>query len=155
LFLALFFFYPLASIFRLAIETAVREGLSPTIWARVWRPLGFTFYQAGLSTLLTLMVGLPAAYVFARFNFPGKEALRVFTTIPFILPTVVVAAGFNALIGPRGVLNALLMGWFSLTVPPIQLLNTLAAILLAHVFYNTTIILRVVGGAWSQLGHSP
>jgi thiamine transport system permease protein len=150
-FLALFFFYPLASIFRMALETAVREGLSPTIWARVWRPLGFTFYQAGLSTLLTLLVGLPAAYVFGRFNFPGKEALRIFTTIPFILPTVVVAAGFNALIGPRGVLNALLMGWFDLSVPPIQLLNTLAAILLAHVFYNTTIILRVVGGAWSQL----
>jgi thiamine transport system permease protein len=64
---------------------------------------------------------------------------------------VVVAAGFNALIGPRGVLNELLMSWFSLTVPPIQLLNTLAAILLAHVFYNTTVILRVVGGAWSQL----
>jgi thiamine transport system permease protein len=151
LFLALFFFYPLGAIFRLAIETAVREGLSPTVWARIWRPLGFTFYQAGLSTLLTLIVGLPAAYVFARFNFPGKEALRVFTTIPFILPTVVVAAGFNALIGPRGVLNELLMTWFSLTVPPIQLLNTLAAILLAHVFYNTTVILRVVGGAWSQL----
>jgi ABC-type Fe3+ transport system permease subunit len=85
LFLALFFFYPLGAIFRLAIETAVREGLSPTVWARIWRPLGFTFYQAGLSTLLTLIVGLPAAYVFARFNFPGKEALRVFTTIPFIL----------------------------------------------------------------------
>jgi thiamine transport system permease protein len=150
-FLALFFFYPLASIFRLAVDTAVMEGLSPTVWARVWRPLGFTFYQAGLSTLLTLLVGLPAAYVFGRFNFPGKEALRIFTTIPFILPTVVVAAGFNALIGPRGVLNALLMGWLDLSVPPIQLLNTLAAILLAHVFYNTTIILRVVGGAWSQL----
>jgi thiamine transport system permease protein len=151
LFLAIFFFYPLGSIFRLAIETALREGLSPSIWTRVWRPLGFTFYQAGLSTLLTLLVGLPAAYVFARFNFPGKEAMRVLTTIPFILPTVVVAAGFNALIGPRGVLNALLMSWLDLAVPPINLLNTLAAILLAHVFYNTTIILRVVGGAWSQL----
>jgi thiamine transport system permease protein len=113
--------------------------------------LGFTFYQAGLSTLLTLLVGLPASYVLGRFKFPGKEALRVLTTIPFILPTVVVAAGFNALIGPRGVLNALLMSWFDLAVPPIQLLNTLAAILLAHVFYNTTVILRVVGGAWSQL----
>jgi thiamine transport system permease protein len=151
LFLAIFFFYPLAAIFRLAIETAVQDGLSTAIWSRVWRPLGFTFYQAGLSTLLTLLVGLPASYVLGRFKFPGKEALRVLTTIPFILPTVVVAAGFNALIGPRGVINALLMSWFDLAVPPIQLLNTLAAILLAHVFYNTTVILRVVGGAWSQL----
>jgi thiamine transport system permease protein len=84
-------------------------------------------------------------------NSRAKKRCEYFTTIPFILPTVVVAAGFNALIGPRGVLNALLMSWFDLAVPPIQLLNTLAAILLAHVFYNTTVILRVVGGAWSQL----
>jgi thiamine transport system permease protein len=151
IFLAVFFFYPLAAIFRMALETALQDGISPAVWARIWRPLGFTFYQAGLSTLLTLLVGLPAAYVFGRFNFWGKETLRVLTTIPFILPTVVVAAGFNALIGPRGVLNAFLMNWFDLAVPPIQLLNTLAAILLAHVFYNTTVILRVVGGAWSQL----
>ena len=43
------------------------------------------------------------------------------------------------------------MGLFDLTSPPIQMLNILAAILLAHVFYNTTIVIRVVGSAWAQL----
>ena len=61
--------------------------------------LGFTFYQAALSTLLTFLIGLPAAFLFARFEFPGKSFLRVLTAIPFMLPTVVVAAGFNALLG--------------------------------------------------------
>ena len=148
-FLAVFFFLPLGAVFRLAVESWA--GGTLINWGRVLRPLGFTFWQAGLSTLLTLVVGLPAAYVFARFEFPGKRLLRVLTTLPFILPTVVVAASFNALLGPRGGLNLLLMNAFGLDTPPIQVLNTLGAILLAHVFYNTTVVIRVVGSALAQL----
>lgn len=150
-FLAVFFFLPLGQIFRLAGGSALRDGLSADIFGRVWRPLGSTVYQAALSTLLTLLVGLPAAYVFGRFHFPGKGLLRVVTTLPFILPTVVVAASFNALLGPRGWINLLLMNLLGLESPPIQVLNSLGAILLAHVFYNTTIMIRVVGTAWEQL----
>jgi thiamine transport system permease protein len=150
-FLALFFFTPLASILRLAAKAAVETGLGADVWAKIARPLGFTFYQAVLSTLLTLLVGLPSAYIFGRYDFPGKSLLRVLTTLPFILPTVVVAASFNALIGPRGWINLLLMRAFELNAPPLQMLASLPAILLAHVFYNTTIVIRVVGSAWSQL----
>jgi thiamine transport system permease protein len=64
---------------------------------------------------------------------------------------VVVAAGFNALLGPRGWLNLALMSIFDLKTPPIDLLYSLAAILLAHVFYNTSVIIRMVGSAWSRL----
>jgi thiamine transport system permease protein len=150
-FLLVFFFYPLGAIFRLVITAAGGAGLDWQDAARVLRPLGFTLYQAGLSTLLTLLVGLPAAYVFARYRFPGRETLRILTTLPFILPTVVVAASFNALLGPRGWLNLLLMDWLDLSRPPVQLLNSLGAILLAHVFYNTTVVIRTVGSAWEQL----
>lgn len=151
LFLAIFFFNPLLSVFKLAGQAALESGPQADLWGRISRPLGFTFYQAGLSTLATLIVGLPAAYVFGRYNFPGKSLMRVLTTLPFILPTVVVAAAFNALIGPRGWINLLLMNLFDLSAPPVQMLNSLPAIILAHVFYNTTIIIRVVGSAWSQL----
>ncbi len=150
-FLSVFFFLPLGVIFRLAGEAALRQGGAPGLLQQVWRPLGFTIFQALLSTLLTLLVGLPAAYVFARFTFPGKGLLRVLTTLPFILPTVVVAASYNALLGPRGWLNIILMQALGLDHPPVQVLNSLAAILLAHVFYNTTVIIRVVGTAWEQL----
>jgi len=151
LFLLIFYFTPLFSILRLAGEALLREGPSPRLWGHLERPLVFTLWQAGLSTLLTLLVGLPGAYLFGRFTFPGKGLLRVLTTLPFILPTVVVAAGFNALIGPRGWLNILLMQGLGLSEPPIRLMHSLGAILLAHVFYNTTIVLRVVGSAWAQL----
>lgn len=150
-FLAVFFFLPLGGILRVAAAGLLEQGLSAAALTRLSRALGFTFYQAGLSTLLTVLVGLPAAYVFARLTFPGKGALRLLSSLPFILPTVVVAAAFNALIGPRGWLNLLAMSLFNLTVPPVNLLNSLPAILLAHVFYNTTIVLRVVGSAWEQL----
>ena len=100
---------------------------------------------------IDLILGLPAAYLFARFTFPGKRLLRVLISLPFIMPTVVVAAGFNALLGPRGWVNLALMNLLGLNAPPINLLNTLAVILLAHVFYNTSIVIRMVGTAWAQL----
>lgn len=150
-FLAVFLFWPMGAVFQLAARAAAEQGLGVEVLGRVWRPFWFTIYQALLSTLLTLVVGLPAAYVFGRFLFPGRRFLRILTTLPFILPTVVAAAGFNALLGPRGLLNLVLMRLFALDSPPIALLNTLGAILLAHVFYNLTIIIRVVGGAWEGL----
>ncbi|MCJ7701945.1 MAG: iron ABC transporter permease, partial [Anaerolineales bacterium] len=62
-----------------------------------------------------------------------------------------VAAGFNALLGPKGWVNVILMSALNLSEPPIEFINTLTAILVAHVFYNTTIVLRLVGDFWSRL----
>jgi len=151
IFLALFFVNPLIAVFKLAGQAAASAAPQANLAGRVLRPLSFTLYQAGLSTLITLAFGLPAAYIFGRFTFPGKSLLRVLTTLPFILPTVVVAAAFNTLIGPRGWINLGLMSLFNLSAPPLHMLNSLPAIILAHVFYNTTIVIRVVGSAWSQL----
>ncbi len=151
LFLGFFFFYPLVSIFRLFFSAEYAVPGSPIGWLDIWQPFSFTLGQALASTGLTLLVGLPAAYLFARIRFPGKGFLRMATMLPFILPTVVVAAAFNALLGPHGWVNLGLMGLFHLDNPPVQFLDTLWAILLAHVFYNTTIITRMVGDAWGRL----
>ncbi|MFN2274959.1 MAG: ABC transporter permease [Anaerolineales bacterium] len=154
-FLGLFFFYPLVQIFSLSFARSPGSPLLPiaaTLRSQeTLHVLGFTFGQAAASTLLTLMVGLPGAYLFGRYAFRGKSALRALSGIPFVLPTVVVAAAFTALLGPRGWINQGLMQFLHLTTPPINFVNTLAAILLAHVFYNTTIVLRMVGDFWSHL----
>ena len=147
-FIGFFFFYPLARILFYSVDTS---ALTPENLRLTTDVLLFTFYQAFLSTLLTMFLGLPAAYLFARFLFPGKALLRALTAVPFMLPTVVVAAGFNALLGPRGWINLGLMDAMGLEIPPVQFVGTLGAILLAHVFYNTTIIIRLVGSALSQL----
>ena len=150
-FLAFFFYQPLVAIFRVVFSERFSQGWELFEWSQVGRPLGFTFYQAFLSTILTLLVGLPAAWLFAKFDFPGRKALRAISLLPFILPTVVVAAAFNTLIDPQGWINQALMALFNLSVPPLKLLNSLPAILLAHVFYNTSIIIRIVSSSWSRL----
>jgi thiamine transport system permease protein len=113
--------------------------------------LWFTTWQAALSTLLTVVLALPGAYVFARYDFPGKLLVQALTTVPFVLPTIVVALAFTALLGPRGLLNLALMGLLRLERPPLDLQYTLGIILLAHVFYNYALVLRIVGTYWSNL----
>ena len=113
--------------------------------------LFFTIWQAFLSTILTLLLGLPGAYLLARFDFPGKSFLRAITGIPFVLPTLVVAASFSSILGEKGWINVLLMSLFKLTNPPIVFIHTFSAIIVAHIFYNTTIILRMVGDFWSNI----
>lgn len=153
LFLILFFFYPLSSIFSVAWEAIQLHGLEGGREI-ILRSLLFTTGQAALSTLLTVIIGLPAAHLFARFNFRGKRIIQVLITLPFIVPTIVAAAGYNALLGPRGWLNELLMILLNLSQPPVHVLNTLGIILIAHIFYNTAIIIRVVGSAWEKLNPS-
>ena len=154
-FLAIFYFYPLLAITRLGLvphETLDLRALAALVSSSYYlQTLWFTTWQALASMGLTLAVGLPAAYVFAHYEFPGKTLLRSLMTIPFILPTVVVAAAFTSLIGPSGLVNLGLMWLLRLDHPPIQLLGTIWMILLAHVFYNTTVVLRIVGSFWANL----
>src|SRR4051794_35030421 len=157
LFLAVFFLYPLAAILRLGFAGdpglgSGRAGLWVLIADSYYLELlWFSTWQALLSTALTLAIGLPAAYVFARYDFFGKPLLRAIATVPFVMPTVVVAAAFKALLGPRDLLNSALQALLGLAEPPIRLDQTLALILLAHIFYNYSVVLRIVGGFWSTL----
>ena len=151
LYLLAFYVLPLGVVFQRAAQALEGSLLQDGLLRKIAEPLGFTIFQATLSTLCTILVGFPIAYVFSHFEFKGKTFFRTVVTLPFILPTVVVAAAFNSLIGNKGWFNLLFMQIFKLSEPPIQLMNTLAVILLAHVFYNTSVFVRVVGAAWSQL----
>ena len=155
LFLAVFLCYPLATIGALsAAPSAVSGGelvatlLRPGIYAET---VVLSAVQAGASTLLTLALGLPAAYAFARYRFRGDRLLRALAGVPFVMPAVVVAAAFAALLGPRGLANTALQGLLGLDQPPIQLLGTLPMILIAHAFYNVSVVIRIVGGFWSAI----
>ena len=149
LFLASFFFYPLLNIFRITLTSdAVSELFSNLFY---WKTIWFTFWQATLSTILTILVGMPAAYLFARFDFRGKGLFKALATVPFVLPTVVVAAAFRSLLGPSGPINTSLVGLFDLSRAPIRLEQTITIILIAHMYYNIAVIIRLVGGYWAKL----
>lgn len=142
-FLAVFFVYPVTSI--------IGRGIAPD-GALDLRPIGdvltdgglrgvlwFTTWQALVSTLLTIVIGLPLAAVLARFEFRGRETVRSLVAVPFVLPTVVVATAFTALLGRDGPLGFL--GWE----------RGIAPVLLAHVFFNVAVVVRAVGGFWANL----
>jgi thiamine transport system permease protein len=141
-FLAVFFVYPVGSILSLGVRSEgvwrwreVMEVVTdPATRSVVW----FTLWQASVSTLLTVVVAVPGAYTFARLNFPGRSLLRSALTVPFVLPTTVVGAAFLAVLGPGGVL-------------PWEWDQSVTAILLAHVFFNYSVIVRMLGGVWSQV----
>ncbi|MEV4861535.1 ABC transporter permease [Streptomyces ossamyceticus] len=148
-FFGVFFAYPVAAIVVRGLKTEGRgrgwqfgriaealgdSGIRHVLW--------FTTWQALVSTVLTLLIALPGAYVFARFDFRGKDVLRAVVTVPFVLPTVVVGTAFLALVGRGGLLDEL---------GGVRLDTTVWAILLAHVFFNYAVVVRTVGGLWAQL----
>jgi thiamine transport system permease protein len=155
LFFALFYFYPLGEILRLGLfaEGQVNlEALTELFTSRyLLRVLWFTIWQATVSTLLTLLLALPGAYVLARFRFRGKTLVRALATLPFVLPTVVVATAFLALIGPAGILNNALRALLGLDAAPIRLEQTVGIILIAHVFFNYSVALRLLSAYWQNL----
>ncbi len=113
--------------------------------------VGFTAYQAFLSTLASLALGLPLAYLLARYEFPGRKTLRSLTILPFVLPSMMVAIGFVATFGSNGTVNALL-GWLNLG--SIDLTGTLGIIIVAHAFYNAPLVARIVTASWESVDAS-
>lgn len=154
IFLALFFFFPLLNILLVSLFPDGQPDLSGfvrLVTSDYYRDtLFFSLGQAIISTLLTLALALPSAYVFTRYQFRGKSLFLSLATLPFVLPTVVVAAAFTALIGPRGLLNTFFVSTFQLSEPPIQLDRTLTIILIVHVFYNYAVALRIISSYWAN-----
>ncbi|MFS4096624.1 ABC transporter permease [Streptomyces sp. AF1A] len=145
-FFAVFFAWPVAAIVARGLKTdgAWHPGRIADVLTQpdIRHVLWFTTWQALASTALTLLLALPAAHVFARLDFPGKQVLRAVVTVPFVLPTVVAGSAFLALVGHGGLLDRL---W------GVRLDTTVWAILLAHVFFNYAVVVRTVGGLWAQL----
>lgn len=156
LFLLLFYIYPLSAILRVSLTPNSGQELDilgqlirrPYLRGVVW----FTIWQALLSTGVTLALAIPGAYIFTAYTFRGRRTVLALSALPFVLPTVVVATAFMALLGPDGPVNGVLMRLFHLSAPPVQVRQTIWIILLAHVFYNYSVALRLITAYWQNLG---
>lgn len=152
-FLAALLLHPLLTILQVSLGDGGLHTALATLRETPWY-LGrftFSFLQAGLSTVLTLLVGLPVAYLLSVSDVPGRRTLRALVTAPFVLPPIVVAMALLALMGHQGWVNAVVT---SLGFPPVPFVGTLAAILVAHVFYNVALVVRIVGSTWAHLDPS-
>lgn len=144
LFLLLFFVWPLASLIITGSGwdsgSTNTEGVTTFLREeRTLKALTQTILQALAGTATSLVLGIPAAFVLYRTTFPGQTILRGLLTVPFVLPTVVVAVAFQALFGPGGPLEVL------------RLDRSFTVIVLALAFFNMTVVIRVVGGFWHTL----
>jgi thiamine transport system permease protein len=133
-FLGVFFVWPLLAILERSLRADGALDLPVDVLTRrsTLEILWFTLWQAALSTALTVAAALPLTWALARFSFRGRSLVEALVLVPFVLPTVVVATAFLALL-------------------PDGLERTVWAILLAHVFFNMAVVVRVVGAYWAGL----
>jgi thiamine transport system permease protein len=140
-FLGLFFAYPVATVLWRGLGDDGLAALGDLVESgRTRDAVWFTVWQAALSTALTVAIALPGAAVVGRSSVQAQRRLRALVTVPFVLPTVVVAGAFTELFGR-----------FGLDDGAIRLRHTVWAILLAHVFFNYAVVVRTVGSFWSGL----
>lgn len=117
------------------IEVLGRERTRKVIWFTVW--------TSTVSTVVAVLLGLPAAYVLHRLAIPMRGAVRAALLVPFVLPTVVVGIAIRELVADSGPL-----GFLDLDGTPV-------AILIGLVFFNVAVVIRTVGTAWESLDRRP
>jgi len=150
-FLAVFLVYPLAVMlvqsvyfnghFTLDFIAALFTNISNRI--SLWNTLQIGIY----TTLLSTVIALPMAWIFARYTFPGKALMNGLALVPMIMPPFVGALGMKYIFGRCGSINLLLerlglpmIDWFGgggmlgvillevLHLYPIMFLNVAAAL---------------------------
>ena len=103
--------------------------------------LRLSLVSSTLATLISLVLGVPLAWVLARLPFPGRRLVRALVTLPLVLPPVVGGVGLLAAFGRRGVLGPALgdLG--------ISLSFTTTGVVLAEAFVAMPFLIVTVEGA--------
>ena len=109
----------------------------------------FTLWQAFLSTALSVGLAIPVARAFARrHEFRGRRLLLSLMGLPVVTPVIVAVLGIVAVYGRNGLLNQLLQqAGLSFSFR----LYGLSGILLAHVFFNLPLAVRLLLPAWDRI----
>ena len=130
---------PLAGLLVSAPWRALPRLLSePT----VAQALQLSLVTASLATALSLVLGVPLAWVLARLSFPGRRLLRALVTLPLVLPPVVGGLALLVVFGRNGLLGPALERAFGVTLP-----FTTAAVVLAATFVALPFLVVTVEGA--------
>ncbi len=158
-FVLVFFYIPVTGVLKEAFRGTngsftiknIKDTLSNSYNRRV---ILFTFEQAALSTFFALLMGFPGAFILAKISFPGKSVIKAVSMIPFVLPSILVVLGFVIFFGNNGYLNRLLEAALHTKEPPLKILYSLKAIILAHSFYNFPIAMRITASLWERMSEN-
>ncbi|MBL8701314.1 MAG: ABC transporter permease [Alphaproteobacteria bacterium] len=94
-----------------------------------------TFRVAVVCTVVCLLLGFPLAYVLARLQSTWKNWLIMLVVLPLFVGNAVRAAGWMALFGSKGVVNATLLG-FGVISTPIEIMYTEGAVIIGIIAVN-------------------
>lgn len=145
--LGLFFVVPVSGMLARGLWPAGHLDLSGVAEVlarpRVHRVVWFTLWSSASATAVSVLLGLPAAYVLHRLEFPGRRLLRALMLVPFVLPTIVVGVAFRQLLAVGGPLGGL------------GLDGSAAAVIAGLAFFNTAVVVRTVGASWESLDPRP
>ncbi|HEU5356674.1 MAG TPA: molybdate ABC transporter permease subunit [Actinocrinis sp.] len=109
---------------------------------QVLQALRLSLITATVATALSLVLGVPLAWLLARARFPGRRLLRALITVPLVLPPVVGGVALLLALGRRGILGQYLDSWFGITLP-----FTTAGVVLAEAFVAMPFLVLSVEGA--------
>ncbi|WP_431993136.1 molybdate ABC transporter permease subunit [Streptomyces albogriseolus] len=107
----------------------------------VWDALRLSLVCATTATALSLVVGVPLAWLLARTDFPGRSLVRALVTLPLVLPPVVGGVALLLALGRNGIVGRLLDEWFGVTLP-----FTTAGVVLAETFVALPFLVISVEG---------
>jgi len=108
---------------------------------RVYSLLKFTLYQAFLSTLLSVLVGITLAWSLAhQQDFKGRSILVALFSSSLVLPTLIVVFGLIGIFGRNGWINQINLYLFDYSFG--SYLYGLVGILVAHVYLNASFASR-------------
>lgn len=139
-FITVLFLWPVTKVFSLGLTADWwHELTAPEVLDALW----FTTWQALVSTLICLILGIPSAYVLYRKTFWGQGAIKAIITIPLILPTIIVAIIFSSFRKAHEFYSEFGMSFIAD--------NSIYWIIAAHVFVNYAITVRTIGGLWATL----
>ncbi len=113
------------------------DGSVTQLDARVFSLLQFTLYQAFLSTLLSVLVGLALAWSLSHQpHFKGRSLLVALFSSSLVLPTLIVVFGLISVLGRNGWVNQASITLFDHSFG--SYLYGLTGILVAHVYLNAS-----------------
>lgn len=111
----------------------------------VFQALQLSLFTTTLSTLLSIIFGLPVAYVLARLRFPGRSILETLVTMPTVFPPVVAGVALLLTFGRMGLLGSYL-GFFGIHLP-----FTTAAVVMAQTFIAAPFFVNSAKAGFEQL----
>jgi iron(III) transport system permease protein len=92
--------------------------------AFTYRVFANTLIFSTISLFVSLLFGLPLAWLMERTDFPGKPLVYTLMTVGLLVPGFAVALGWVFLLHPRvGIVNQLLISTFGLREAPINIVN--------------------------------